>query len=53
MEVMSTPALLVMYPGLEDRLFDPAARSRLGRVVDLASDGAVADLAGLDGLAGV
>ena len=42
-----------MYPGLEGRLFDPAARSRLGRVVDLASDGAVADLAGLHGLEGV
>ena len=50
---MSTPALLVMYPGLEDQLFDPAARSRLGHVIELASDAAVVDLAGLDGLEGV
>ena len=50
---MSTSALLVMYPGLEGQLFDPAARSRLGHVVDLSSDAAVVDLAGLDGLEGV
>jgi phosphoglycerate dehydrogenase-like enzyme len=53
MEVMPTSALLVMYPGLEDQLFDPTARSRLGHVVDLASDAAVVDLAGLHGLEGV
>ena len=53
MEMMSTPALLVMYPGLEGQLFDPAARSRLGHVVDLASDAAVVDLASLDGLGDV
>ncbi|MCS5680364.1 MAG: hydroxyacid dehydrogenase [Acidimicrobiales bacterium] len=44
---MPTPALLVMHPGLEDRLFDPVARRRLGCVVDLVSDTAVGDLAGL------
>jgi len=50
---MPTSALLVMYPGLEGQLFDPAVRSRLGHVVDLSSDAAVVDLAGLDGLEGV
>jgi len=50
---MPTPALLVMYPGLEDQLLDPAARSRLGCVVDLVSDAAVGDLAGLNRLEGV
>jgi len=44
---MPTPALLVMHPGLEDRLFDPVARRRLGCFVDLVSDTAVGDLAGL------
>ena len=47
---MSTPALLLMFPGLEDQLLDPAARRRLGCVVDLVSDAAVGDLAGLVGL---
>ena len=50
---MPTSALLVMYPGLEDQLFDPVARSRLDHVVELASDVAVVDLEGLDGLGGV
>ena len=50
---MPTPALLFMYPGLEDQLLDPAVRSRLGCVVDLVSDTAVGDLAGLVGLDGL
>ncbi|MEE3274779.1 MAG: hydroxyacid dehydrogenase [Actinomycetota bacterium] len=44
---MPAPALLVMYPGLEDQLLDPLVRRRLGCVVDLVSDTAVGDLAGL------
>ena len=47
---MATPALLVMYPGLEDQLFDPVVRRRLGCVIDLVSDAAVGDLDGLAGL---
>jgi len=44
---MPTPALLVMHPGLEDQLLDPVVRRRLDCVVDLVSDTAVGDLAGL------
>ena len=44
---MPTPALLVMHPGLEDQLLDPVVRRRLGCVVDLVSDTAVGDQAGL------
>jgi hypothetical protein len=47
MKVMPTPALLVMHPDLENQLLDPVARKRLGCVVDLVSDTAVGDLAGL------
>ena len=48
---MPTPALLVMHPGLEDQLLDPVVRRRLDCVVDLVSDTAVGDLAGLVELA--
>ena len=44
---MPTPALLVMHPGLEDQLLNPVVRRRLDCVVDLVSDTAVGDLAGL------